>query len=200
MLRRVYKKANSSNQPSPPRDTKATPNNHDGAMPRVGRFLPWCASHNRIHTLIDRPLLRVALCFSSHEADQERDGGNDSPRIEASQLLIRAKRKHRCWDVPFRFGKSLGIDHPECCFAHKKRGPGCLTLMIYRAPGAPIAPNPRHESRQLCQRATTAQKVNSINTPSRIVSAIVISMLWSLNLSRAEASAPRAEKCWKCGR
>ncbi len=51
------------------------------------------------------------------------------------------------------------------------------------------------ESRHLLQRATTAQKLSRIKTPNRIASVIVISMLWALNLSRAETSAPRAEKC-----
>ena len=41
----------------------------------------------------------------------------------------------------------------------------------------------------------TAQKLNKIKTPNRIASVIAISMLWALNLSRAETTALRAEKC-----
>jgi len=58
-----------------------------------------------------------------------------------------------------------------------------------------FAPNPRYKSRHLLQRAMTAQKLNKIKTPNRIASVIAISMLWALNLSRAETTALRAEKC-----
>jgi hypothetical protein len=81
----------------------------------------------------------------------------------------------------------------------KKRGPGCPHSTFHRAPGAPHAPNPRHESRYLFQRATTAQKPNRIKTPRRIAKVIAISMLWAFNESRAETSALRAENGERCG-
>jgi len=108
----------------------------------------------------------------------------------------------RCWREPSpgKVGystdftnKSLTIFEVLSC-AQEKGARVIFTLTIYRAPGRQFAPNPRHKSRHLCQRATTAQKVNSINTPTRKVSAIVISMLCSLNFSQAKKNALRAEE------
>ena len=75
----------------------------------------------------------------------------------------------QCWesDVTSQFGS---------CVAHKKRAPGYSHDLPspWGANSRPIRDTSRGIS---VQRATTAQKVNSINTPNRTVSASVISML-----------------------
>jgi hypothetical protein len=71
-----------------------------------------------------------------------------------------------------------------------------LTLHILPGPLRRLfAPNPQYRTRYLLQRAMTAQKLNKIKTPNRTATVIAISMLWTLNLSRAETSALRVKKC-----
>jgi len=90
----------------------------------------------------------------------------------------------------------LFISHPSC--SARKRGPGYPHFHVPPGPGGRLfAPNPRHKSRYLSQRATTAQKPNKIKTPNRIANAMAISMPWAFNASRADTSALRAEKWGK---
>jgi hypothetical protein len=96
---------------------------------------------------------------------------------------------------------SRGCIHTSPPMLAGRKGPGYSYCPPFTGPRRRLfAPNPRQkQSRHSFQRATVAPKPNKIKAPNRIANVRAISMLWALNVSRAEMSTLRAEKWGKCG-